>query len=274
MSSSANQPVCVGSQAGKHLAPHPEEAEPRRGEQVLDRAAGDEVGAERAHVDLDRPRCLVAVGEHERAVRVRHLGDRGHVVAVPRAVRDRRAADERRALVDRLGEALGRDRPVGVGAHVHDLGAAELLGVGDLADRRELVLADHDAVAAAALEGERRDDAVDALRDGRRHRHLVGLAVDQLGEARAGRLGALDPELPLGAVLVPAREVLLVGRAHPVRERALRAGVEIGLVLEDRELAADRGADPGADGSLMPTRTRTSPRCQASGTRPRGSLPG
>ena len=69
-------------------------------------------------------------------------------------------------------------------------------------------------------------------------------AVDQLGEAGARRLGALDPELPLGAVLVPAREVLLVGRAHAMRQRALRAGVEVRRVLEDRELAANRGADP------------------------------
>ena len=182
-------------------------------------------------------------------MRVGDLGDRRHVVAVAGAVRDRRAADEGRALVDRLGEALGRDRPVGVGTNVHHLRAAELLRVGDLADGRELVLADHDAVAAAALERQRRDDAADALRDGGRHRHLVGVAVEQLGEARAGGLGALDPELPLGAVLVPAGEVLLVGGADPVRQRALRAGVEIGLVLEDRELAADRGADPGADGA-------------------------
>ena len=93
---------------------------------------------------------------------------------------------------------------------MHDLGAAELLRMGDLADGGELVLADHDAVAAPALERERRDDAVDAQR-GRRHGHLVRLAVDQVGEARAGGLGALDPELPLGTVLVPAREVFLVG---------------------------------------------------------------
>ena len=131
---------------------------------------------------------------------------------------------------------------------MHHLRAAELLRVGDLADGRELVLADHDPVAAAALERQRRDDPADALRDGRRHRDLVGVAVEQLGEARARRLGALDPELPLGAVLVPAGEVLLVGGAHPVRQRALRARVEIGLVLEDRELAADRGADHGRVG--------------------------
>jgi len=33
------------------------------------------------------------------------------------------------ALVDRLGETLGGDRPVGVGTHVHHLGAAKLLRV-------------------------------------------------------------------------------------------------------------------------------------------------
>ena len=105
--------------------------------------------------------------------------------------------------------------------------------------------------------GERRDDPADALRDGGRHGHLVRLAVQQLGEARARRLGALDPELPLGAVLVPAGEVLLVGGAHPVRERALRARVEIGRVLEDRELAADRGADAdGGSGSVCDRRSR------------------
>ena len=81
-----------------------------RAEQVLDGPAGDDVGAERAHVELERADRLVAVGEHERAVRVRELGDRGHVVAVARAERDGRAADERRPLVDRLGEALERDR--------------------------------------------------------------------------------------------------------------------------------------------------------------------
>ena len=139
-------------QPGEDLAPHPEKAETGRGEQVLDRSARDEVGTERAHVDLDRPGRLVAVGEDERSVRVGDLGDRGDVVAVARAIRDRRAADESGALVDRLGEALGRNRAVGVGPHVHHLGAAQLLRMGDLADRRELVLADHDPVAAAALE--------------------------------------------------------------------------------------------------------------------------
>ena len=49
-----------------------------------------------------------------------------------------------------LREALGRDRTVLARTHVDDLCAAQLLRVGDLADRRELVLADHDPVPLAA----------------------------------------------------------------------------------------------------------------------------
>ena len=106
--------VLVGEPAGLRrnepsvdLRPDPHEAEPGRAEQVLDGAARDDVGAERPHVELDRAAGLVAVGKHERARGVRDLGDRGDVVPMPRAVRERRAADERRALVDRLREPLG-----------------------------------------------------------------------------------------------------------------------------------------------------------------------
>ena len=132
-----------------HLRPHPHEPEPGRAEQVLDRPAGDDVGAERADVELDGAARLVAVGEHDRAGGVRRLRDRPNVVPVPRAVGERRAADERRPLVDRLGEALCCDLAAGIGAHVDDLRAAQLLRVGDLPDRGELVLADHDPVAVS-----------------------------------------------------------------------------------------------------------------------------
>ena len=175
MSSSANQPVWVGISPASTSPRTQRKPRPARCEQVLDRSAGDEVGAERTNVELDRADGLVAVGEHERAVRVGGLGDRGDVVPVACPVGDRRAADERRALVDRCCELLGRDRAVGLGPHVHDLRPAQLLRVGDLADRRKLVVADHDPVPPAALERERRDDPADALRDRRRDRDLVGL---------------------------------------------------------------------------------------------------
>ena len=84
------------------------------------------------------------------------------VVAVARAVREGRAADERRPLVDGLGEALGRDRAVGIRPDVDHLRPAELLCMGDLADRRELVLGDHDPVPIA-VERERGDEPADSL---------------------------------------------------------------------------------------------------------------
>ena len=136
--------------------------------------------------------------------------------------------------------------PSASGRTCTNLGTAELLRVGDLANRGELVLADHDARAAAALERQSRHDRVDALRDGCRHRDLVGLAMQEPGKPGPRGLGPLDPELPLGAVLVPPGEVLLVGSAHPVRERPLRTGVEIGRMREDRELVPNRLADATA----------------------------
>ena len=152
-----------------------------------------------------------------------------------RAERDRRAADERRPLVDRLGEAIERDAAVCLGPDVDDLRAAQLLRVCDLPDGRKLVVADDDPVPLAR-EIERGDERADTLRDGGRDGHVVGLGVHEAGERRSCRLVALDPVLPLGAVLVPAGKPLLGGGANAVRERALRARVRIDRVLEDREL--------------------------------------
>ena len=61
----------------------------------------------------------------------------------PVAVADGGDRDDSRLFVDRLLEALDRD-PRAVRVHVHDLRAAQLLRVPDLADRRELEVADHD----------------------------------------------------------------------------------------------------------------------------------
>ena len=260
MSSSANQPVWVGispSSTARRTQRNPRPAEASR---YLTVPPVTKSAPSVSDVDLDRAGGLVAVGEDQSAVGVCGLGDRRDVVAVTSPIGDRRAADERRALVDRLGELLRRDRAVGLGAHVDDFGSAQLLRVGDLADRRELVVADHDPRPAAALERHRRDDRVHPLRDRRRHSDLVGLTVEQLGEPGACRLCALDPELPLGAVRVPACQVLLVGGANPMRESTLRARVEIRRVLEDREL--------GADGLAHARRRRLRPVCGDSALTP------
>ena len=166
---------------------------------------------------------------------MRDLGDRAHVVAMARPERHGRAAHERRPLVDGVGKALQRDAAVGLGPNVDDLGAAQLLGVRDLAHGRELVLADHDPVALTR-EVERGDERAHSLRNRGRDGDVVGLRVQQPGERGSRRLVPLDPELPLRAVLVPAGQPLLRCRADAVRKRTLRARVRVRRVLEDREL--------------------------------------
>ena len=92
------------------------------------------------------------------------------------------------------------------------------------------------------------DERADPLGDGRRDGDVVRVGVEQARDRRAERLVPLDPEVPLGPVRVPAGELLLDGVADAVRERALRARVEVGRCLEDRELAPDRGADAARRG--------------------------
>ena len=50
--------------------------------------------------------------------------------------------------------------------------------MGDLADRRELVLGDHDPVPIA-VERERGDEPADSRQHGRRHGDVVGLGMQQ-----------------------------------------------------------------------------------------------
>ncbi len=220
---------------GHEPGPARHEREPGGGEQVLDGAADDDVARGR-RVERDRSDSLVAVHEHERAVLAGERVDRLDVVDGAGAVGDERRADERRALVDR------RRVRVGLGRHLDDLGAPELLGVRDLADGGELVLRDDDPVALAR-EVECGEERADGGRDGGLDRDVVGLRAQEPGERGSRGLGPLDPVLPFGAVLVPAGEVLLVGRAHLVRERPLRARVDVDLALEDGKTPANGLAD-------------------------------
>ena len=215
--------------------PQRHEREPGRREQVLDGAADDDVSRLR-RVERQRADPLVAVDEHQRAVLTGEPVDRFDVVHRARPVRDERRADERGPLVDRGGVGLR------VGLDVDDLGAAQLLGVGDLADRRELVRRDHDPVPLAP-ELERADEPADRSRDGGLDRDVVRSGAEELRERGSGRLRALDPVPPLRAVLVPAGEVLLVRRADGVGERTLRARVDVDLVAEDREPPSNRLAN-------------------------------
>ena len=106
----------------------------------------------------------------------------------------------------------GGIEPSASGRDVDDLGAAQLLRVRDLADGRELVLADHDLRPRAARSSAETMPLTPCVTEVVTA-SSAGSAVQQPRERRARRLGPLDPVLPLGAVLVPAVEVLLVRRA-------------------------------------------------------------
>jgi len=94
----------------------------------------------------------------------------------PVAVANRRDRDDRGLLVDRLVKALERDLHA-VRRDVDDSRTAQLLRVPDLADRRELEVADHHLRARAELDRTR--ERTDAGRERGRHRDVVCCAVDE-----------------------------------------------------------------------------------------------
>ena len=88
-----------------------------------------------------------------------------------------------------------------------------------------------------------------------------GTCVDEPGEGSAGGFLPLHPVLPRRALVVPVLEVLLVGSAHRVRQRPLRARVDVHLPLEDREsVPAPSRERGGLNGQGRPS---SSPRVQA-----------
>src|SRR4029453_11091705 len=115
---------------------------------------------------------LIRVNEHRRAALAGEARDAFDVqaAAVPEA--DVRRGYERRSLVDRVGEALQRDRPVALGGNVDDPDAASLLRVPDLADRRKLEVADDDGVASL-VEAQPAGERAHARGDRRPGRALV-----------------------------------------------------------------------------------------------------
>jgi len=68
---------------------------------------------------------------------------------------------------------------------------------------------------------------------------LVLVRVHERRDGAPHSLETPDPVLPRRAVLVPVVQVLPVGVAHRVRERALRAAVDVDPLLEHREAVPD-----------------------------------
>ena len=149
-----------------------EKPQPRRTEEVLEHAGGEEIALERPDVDRDRSNRLVGVEENESPSLVRELRDTGDVDSAPVAKADVCDRHERGLLVDRGVEPLERDRRVRLGGNVDDAGAAPFLGVPDLADRGEFEIADHHLVAAG-LEAESARECADTGGHGRGDSNLV-----------------------------------------------------------------------------------------------------
>ena len=149
--------------------------------------------------------------------------------------------------------------PVFCSLDVHDARSPGLLRVPDLADRRELPVREDDLRPLRETETARQ--RAHSRGERRRHRDLVGACVDEPGEGAAGGFLPLDPVLPRRALVVPVLEVLLVGSAHRVRQRTLRARVDVHLPVEDREpVPAPSRERGGLNGQGRPS---SSPRAQA-----------
>jgi hypothetical protein len=239
MSRAANQPVLVGTRfavvAGlTYMKPVP--GEDRR---YLSAPPTRKSGA-RASTSIGRAptECAVAAGDLDRGCQV-------DVRAV--AVADVGDRDDGGAAVDRALQFVEVEHAGGVRGDRADLGAAALLRVPDLCGRGEVEVGrDDDAALAAEVHGAR--DRAQGDGGGRGERDVLGAGVQQPADEPAHLLLLADPGVPVRALRLKVRQVVLVGRAHDVGQRALGAAVDVGQGLEDREPVADRVGQRGCRG--------------------------
>jgi hypothetical protein len=129
------------------------------------------------------------------------------------------AADRRR---DR------RDVPPGDMEEADPGRAQEVLQVGD----QDLV--------ARVREVERARQAVDPGRGRGDHRDLVGVRVQETGHGFTHRLLPFPPAAPVAALLQPIVEVEAQGGLDGLRQQAVGAACQIGLVLQGGKQGAER----------------------------------
>jgi hypothetical protein len=167
------------------------------------------------------------------------LGDAGDVQ--PRAVTEANLCDgdQLRALIDETREVLERNVAVCCNGHVHHLGAEALLRMPDLGVARKLEVADDDLVAPAA-EIQRARERVDTGGGRGSDGDLIRAHAQHLRHGRAHRLLPAEPALPVRAHRQPIVQVGVDSLPHGIGQRAIRAAVEIGLALEQRESAPQR----------------------------------
>ena len=244
----------------EQLAAAPERADPARAAELVGRE-GEEVAAERLHVDRPVRRRLRRVDDHDRALLVRPGGE-----PLDRVDRAERVGDE--AGRDDLDRALAREPVERVelelaGVVDRDVAEARARLAGDELPGDEvrvvLELGDHDGVAGAeVLEPPGVGDEVDRLGRAAGEDHLaLGRRVDERGDRAPGALVALRGALcePVDAAM-DVRVLVLVERAHPVehlprllrrrRRVEIRERLAVDLLLEEREVGAKRGGIEGA----------------------------
>src|SRR5215208_2087832 len=107
----------------------------------------------------------------------------------------------------------------------------------DLADSWKFPVGQHDLRAARVPKAG--GDGTEAGGQRRRDSDLVGLCVDDPREGPTRVLALLDPVLPRRAAFVPVLQVAVVRLADRVRERALRARVDVDALLEDWKAMAN-----------------------------------
>ena len=231
---SANQPVCVGASPSIRSGRHQRKPSPAEASRYFSTPAPRKsTPSSRTSIGYV-PDRLVGVEQDERAAGVRELDDLLDREPRAVAVADRGDRDERRPLVDRRVEALERDlrrrrRGHGRPRRPRSSCACQIWPtVGKLE-------VGHDDARPLARSLKRARQRAHAGRERGRDGDLVGPGADEPGERRSGRLGALDPVVPGRAAVVPARQVVVVGGTHRIRERALRARVDVDEPLEDRE---------------------------------------
>ena len=189
-------------------------------------AANRKIRVATRKVDRDRARAVAEVPQHQRTVRVRGGGDRGHVVPAPGLVVDVGQEDERGVIVDGVADRLG-----GFGPHPairHHAGDA----LRDVEVGREIARLGQDRAAVGSGQANCRDQLEQVHRNRIADDHFVGRGADQRCDPRADPLWQADP-----VVLVPAcdqvRAPLRIdhrvhGRARGVQRGPKRIAVEVG----------------------------------------------
>ncbi len=194
--------------------------------------AGDRVVVERGRVDLDRASRLGAVDQDRQAGFLPQLRDWKQVAGHPRDVRQREQA---RARPDLGEEPLERLR--GLEAPRRRDPDTRPRRVQRPEQPEVLLVRGHDLVVRA--EPEPGEDDVAAVRGRRRQRDVVGGHADQRRQLAAHALAQRPRLRVVAGTCAPLREVDERLRHHRLRglprERAVRAGVEIGDALEDRK---------------------------------------